>query len=142
MPLCRGWFGSRCEQGRWERTGFDYAVDEPPVLLPLYADATGVLPVTGVGLVDFVQGAESEAVSSFCNVLAEGPPDALLAGDPAFASAIGSLCVDVYWIYASPSGAGMRVSEQESGNADFLYGVMSVIVFDGGLEEGPRAGRY
>lgn len=58
-PTHRGWFShqSNVRKGRqegWERTGFYCIVDEAAVLLPLYAHATGVLPVTGVGLVHFV----------------------------------------------------------------------------------------
>ena len=94
---------SRGGRERRERTGPDGSVDEPPVLLPLDTHATRVLPVARVGLVHLVEGAETEAVGSVGNVLAEGPPDALLARDPAFTSAIGSLCVNVYWIYARPS---------------------------------------
>lgn len=122
------------------RTGFDSGVDEPPVLLPLHTHATRVLPVTRVGLVHFVQRAEAKAVGSVCDVLAEGPPDALLACDPALASAIRPLCVNVYRIYAGPPARVMSQSQREGGYTYFLYGVMSVIVFDGGLGDVPREG--
>lgn len=120
---------------RWERTGLDCVVDKPPVLFPLYADATGVLPVAGMGLVHFVQRAEPQTVASLGDVLAEGPPDALFACNPALAAAIGPLCVDVYWIYARPSGGGMRRGVRSRRAAYLLYGVMSVMVFEGGLAE-------
>lgn len=125
---------------RWERTSLDSGVDKSPVLLPLHTHATGVLPVSWVGLVYFVQRAEAEAVGSIGNVFAEGPPDTLLTCDPALASAIRPLCVNVYWIYARPSVRVMRLSKCEGEHIYFLYGVMSVIVFDGGLADGPREG--
>jgi hypothetical protein len=61
------------------RTGFDCAVHETAVLLPLHAHAAWVFPITRVGLVDFVQCAEPEAVRSICDVLAERPPETLLS---------------------------------------------------------------
>lgn len=62
-----------------------------------------------------MQRAEAQAIGSIGNVLAEGPPDALLACDPALASTIRPLGVDVYRIYARPSARRMRVSAREDG---------------------------
>ena len=80
----------------------DHGVDEVAIVLPLDPDATWVLPVPRMGLLDFVEDAEAETDSGIGDIGAEGPPDAFCAFDPALAGAVGALRVDVYRVDAGP----------------------------------------
>lgn len=101
----RRWRAGKKRRGR---TGLDVGVHEPAVLLPLHAHAPGVLPVARVRLLHFVQRSKSEAVRRVRDVLAERPPDTLLAWDAALAPSAGPFGVNVDGVDARPPSAAVQ----------------------------------
>jgi len=91
--------------GNCIRTVLDSRMQQSTVLLPLYAHAPRVFPVSRMGLVHLMQRAEPQSTCHIRNVLAQRPPDALRASDPTLAPSSWALSVDVDRVYARPSAS-------------------------------------
>ncbi len=132
--------------GNEKRTRLDRRVHQPAILLPLHTHATGVLPIPRVGLVHLVQRPEPQSIRRVRDVLAQRPPHALRSRDAPLAPPARPLRIDVYGVDARPPrvekesrrvpvaaavcGQPRQYSEEKREQTYFLYGVISVTVFE------------